>query len=265
MAAKTIPTILTDADWQKKKGAIAKMAGETGLGAAMKALAVEWKKVDWAELDPDDAWMKSGLKKNPANYDKLFQAAKSEHSKVEGVRVKVKALRDLADKTEKKFKASKLIPSSSTQHVGKIKVTADQLWIELKSIDKVWAAEENTVNEKYRKDLAFAATNMKKNLKSATVKAEAFVDKVRKDLTVKTFNTGIQQAARDITQNMVNVKKIKAAGMDLDLDYPDDLADYLVPWAQSKKMPDSAQPKDVTEELDKFEDVVEKVKAWGKV
>ncbi len=265
MAPKTIPVILTQADWNKKKGVIAKMAGETGIGAAMKVLEAEWKKVDWDEMDPVEAFTKAKLKANPTNYAKVFAIAKGQISKVEGVRVKVKALRDLAEKTEKKFKASKLIPSSSTQHVANIKTTADHFWIELKSIDKLWEAKEKVINEKYKKDLTFAATNLKNNLKSSTAKADVFADKVRKTPNAATFNSGIQQAARDMTQNIVNVKKIKAAGMALDLDYPDDLADYLVPWAQSKTMPAEALPAQVLEELDKFEAAVKGVRAWGKV
>ncbi len=265
MTAKTIPTILTQTDWNKKKGAIAKMAGETGIGQAMKNLEAEWKKVDWQIMDPDGAFQKSGLKATPDNYKKLFADAKGEYSKVEGVRVKVKALRDLATTVEKKFKSSKLIPSSSTQHVGNIKTTADHFWIELKSIDRIWLDREKAINEQHRKNLDFAAKNMKTNLKSATAKADVFVDTVKKSPTVAIFNKGIQQAARDITQNLVNVKKIKEAGMDIDLDYPTELANYLVPWAQSKQMPDKALPVDVMTEIGKFEKTVEDVRKWAKV
>src|SRR5947208_3122160 len=41
------PKILTDADWQANKGKIAKIAGETGIGALMKKCEAAHKKVEW--------------------------------------------------------------------------------------------------------------------------------------------------------------------------------------------------------------------------
>jgi hypothetical protein len=42
------PKILTNDDWQKKKGKIAKIAGETGIGALMKKFEAEHKKADFS-------------------------------------------------------------------------------------------------------------------------------------------------------------------------------------------------------------------------
>jgi hypothetical protein len=47
-----IPKNLTLADWNAKKGIIAKMAGETGIGAELTKLKTEWAKIPWDERDP---------------------------------------------------------------------------------------------------------------------------------------------------------------------------------------------------------------------
>ena len=59
MADPTWPVTLTDKDWQKKKGNISKLAGETGIGDAMddaeKAFdKIDWKKFDAREILPQD-------------------------------------------------------------------------------------------------------------------------------------------------------------------------------------------------------------------
>ena len=51
MAIPTYPVILTQADWNKKKGLFAKMAGETGLGALMLQTETLYKAVDWNKFD----------------------------------------------------------------------------------------------------------------------------------------------------------------------------------------------------------------------
>ena len=264
MPEKTIPTILTDADWQKKKGVIAKMAGETGIGAAMKALAVEWKKVDWQELDPvDGAWVKSGLKRNPTNYEKVFALAKAENTKVAGVRTKVKALADLAEKQEIKFKANKLIPSSSRAHVGKIATEADRFWIELKSIDKEWEAEEKKIVAKYRKDLQDTADIFGRSMTAVFDKADKFVEGVQRAPVPATFNNGMPKAARDITQLIANVEKMIKEGIDIGKTAPKDELRVLKAWSNDgRKVDTTANATAVLAEADEFEKAVKAVKDW---
>lgn len=264
MPDKTIPTILTDADWQKKKGVFAKMAGETGIGAAMKAVAVEWKKMDWQALDPvDGAWAKSGLKRTPKNYETLFAQAKAEYTKVAGVRTKVKTLADLAEKVEAKFKASKTIPSSSREHVGKIAKEADRFWIELKSIDKEWEAEEKKIVAKYRKDLQNTADMFGKSMTSVFDKADKFVDLVKRTPVPATFNNGMPKAARDITQLIANVEKMIKEGIDIGKTAPNDELRVLKAWSNDgRKVDTTANTAAVLEEAGKFEDGVKAVKDW---
>ena len=265
MAVKTIPVILTQADWNRKKGVFAKMAGETGIGAAMKAVDDEWKKVDWEALDPNSAYAKSGKLRIPTNHAQLTEAARGERGKVEAVRTKLKTLRDLAKVTETKFKASKVIPSSSRVHVGSIAVAADHLFIELKSIDVIWETERKQITQKYRGDLSKLATDLKKNVGITTARAEVFIKAVKADPKPKTFNSGIQKAARDVTQHLANVGKIHAEGLDIDLPARPDLVKDLTPWAQSTTLPTTASATDVQEAITKFEVAINAVKTWAGV
>src|SRR5665213_2142073 len=53
MSTPTIPAILTDANWQKEKGVVAKLVKrETGIGELMKQLATAYGTVDWTKFDP---------------------------------------------------------------------------------------------------------------------------------------------------------------------------------------------------------------------
>ena len=124
------PKILTKKDWDKNKGVIAKMHGETGIGAKMEAVQKLYDDVDW------DAINMTGKRKNwtwgqdisQPNWDKVYNAAKAE---VAGNLAKVSKalyeLRDLAQEAQAKFKKSKTIPASSTKHVGEIATTADRV------------------------------------------------------------------------------------------------------------------------------------------
>ena len=151
MPLPEIPVILTVADWKSKKGTIAKMAGETGIGAALAKLKVEFDKVPWDVLDPDSAYRantKTG-KGTLALAQKLGPIAISNQSKLEPVRKQLQAIKTLTETIEKKWKASKIIPSSSTAHVGKMKLAADQFMVALNvnSRKGVWDAEEKRLTQ----------------------------------------------------------------------------------------------------------------------
>jgi len=51
MADYKLSPLLTDVAWQKNKGAYAKMAGETGMGAALARMNSAYKAVDWEFID----------------------------------------------------------------------------------------------------------------------------------------------------------------------------------------------------------------------
>ncbi len=124
-----IPKSLTKAEWDRNKGVFAKMAGETGVGAAMKDVDDAYKAVTWTKFDALAAM--PGVKLISV-VEAGEKDATKETVKVELLRTAVKELRDLAAKTEQTFKKSKTIPASSAKYVGKVSADADLFWITLK-------------------------------------------------------------------------------------------------------------------------------------
>lgn len=121
MAIPQYPIILTQADWNKKKGLFAK-AKETGLGALMTECERQYKAVAWNKLDVRKALAggATGLQANEGYMDAYNEFMK----KVKPLATKVGELEAKATTTETTFRTSKLIPSSSTAHVTKVKEAA---------------------------------------------------------------------------------------------------------------------------------------------
>ncbi len=135
-----LPPVLTEASWNKNKGTIAKMAGETGIGAQMKKVDTAYNKIVWAKFD---AAAIGKTATSAQDVDDAVDAAKKHFTAVvEPLRTELRKLGDLATETEKKFAKNKLIPKSSTQHVGTIAKTAKDFAVELKSFDAEMAAIE---------------------------------------------------------------------------------------------------------------------------
>src|SRR3954453_19307751 len=80
-----IPPILTTKDWSKNKGIIAKLVGETGVGAELKKLQILWSKIQWNVILYDKATA-TGVKTDGPGLAKLFEAAKKASPAVEAVR-----------------------------------------------------------------------------------------------------------------------------------------------------------------------------------
>ncbi len=127
------PDLLTNTNWQQKKGALAKMAaGKTDIGATMTAAKAEFDKIDWNKLDADKM-----ATKDRKSVPKIKEAKKAAMdyvtTTIEGtVRPKIKAIKDLADGAHADWSKNKLIPQSSADHAKKVATAADTLWIALK-------------------------------------------------------------------------------------------------------------------------------------
>ncbi len=130
MPAPQLPAILTESDWERNKGTIAKMAGETGIGAALKNVKRAYDAVDWKKFDAAIACKSADA---PSDIDRaLTELANEFRGKVEPLRNELAKVHDLGNKVATKFKSNKLIPSSSTEHVTKLAMAAMQLMAQLK-------------------------------------------------------------------------------------------------------------------------------------
>jgi len=209
VADPTWPVTLTDKDWQKKKGNISKLAGETGIGDAMddaeKAFdKIDWKKFDAREILPQD--------RDISNLKALKSAAGDYYkSTVEPVRVKVKKIKDLAEKTAAEWKKKTLIPSSARKAAEAVASEADKFWLTLKgnsstfdeymkTFDTMIAVKEkNAIDEAKKLDVTIAnlETALKDFAKAPTKAAWS------------TGNTSSHQRCRSMCNSIRNIPALK--------------------------------------------------------
>ncbi|MCL5778580.1 hypothetical protein M1105_16500 [Limibaculum sp. FT325] len=161
------PAILTDAAWQKKKGAIAKIAGKTGVGDAMKA-------ADKAYSDVLKNRTQMNLAERLPHADKLKredidatlkQVVAYYNANVEGdVRKKIIALRDAAKKTAEKWEKNKLIPKDSAKYAREVEKAADFFMVSINknTVLPSFQADYNQAVDDFDKHAKFIAENAKR-------------------------------------------------------------------------------------------------------
>jgi hypothetical protein len=206
----TWPAILTDRDWQKKKGNVAKVAGKTGIGAAMTAAEKAFAKIEWPKFDarnmlPHDR-DEPKIKAAKANCAALYK------STVEPARVKLKDLRDIATKQAAAWKKNKLIPAATVKHLETIANTADTLWITLKSNSQVFSSRLATFDTLLAEKVKQEQDELAKiNVTIANLE-KALADIVRTPTKAawSTGNTSAHQRCRSMCNTIRNVPKLKA-------------------------------------------------------
>lgn len=189
MARKVIPVILTEADWQKQKGAFAKIAGKTGVSEAMKKMKAAFDAVDWVKFDPDAA-LTGGMALDTNKLDVAFGEAKKEYPKVESVRKALYELRDVAQKTSERFKANKLIPWASTQHAANVAKAAEHFAVELKSMDALF--------ETKKKEILARIAEYRKLLQTQIAKLEKGLQTIKQTPTKQVWKTSMHQQIRGL-------------------------------------------------------------------
>jgi hypothetical protein len=240
MAIPEIPNILTPADWNKQKGIIAKMAGETGLGAQMTKLQSTFNAVNWERFDANAVVNAKDLKV----VDDALAAAKAEYPKVENVRKELRVLEDLAKRTEAKFKSNRLIPSSSVAHVGRIAAEADRMAVACKSMDAEFKRFEEVKNKTSAK------------IEAARNTLKTYLDKCQ---------TAIKQVdARPTDQNFLAFHKEHIRGLNAALAYQKDLSAYHGVWRTMSS--DGFKPKagnsfEIKKKLKEVQSALDKLKA----
>ncbi len=113
------PAVLTNKDWQQKKGNIGKILGKTGLGEALKDCesahgAIDWKAFDTASL----------RKANRNQIEKAKAAAQKELKTVDRFAAALDIARATAKKTEAKAAKIKVFGASVAKAAGAIAKTA---------------------------------------------------------------------------------------------------------------------------------------------
>ncbi|WP_207482395.1 hypothetical protein [Arenibaculum pallidiluteum] len=174
-----IPKVLTDAEWQKKKGAIAKLAGETGVGAALKAMEAAFKKVNWDKFDMD--------KQIPSNsvfdvgvVDAALAAAGDEMKNLEPLRKTIMDVDKKASDAAAKFKSNKLIPKESAAYAAQVAKEASNFLV---------VVNKSSIGSAVEKDAAAARVNIEKKVKLVQDSAKSYLAKVAKGLDGQTVET----------------------------------------------------------------------------
>ena len=126
------PRILTKFDWDANKGLIAKMHGETGLGAACETAERKYSLINWRIFDASSS--------NSQHGDSIFI---KELTEVEFRRHVLPAaeymleLKGKCDQVATSFQHSKTIPGSSRLHVERMSEAAEAFARELRGVEKL--------------------------------------------------------------------------------------------------------------------------------
>lgn len=123
------PPVLTNKDWQKKKGLGGKMT-KTGLGAVLEKTEGMHKKIDWMSLDPN-----SLNPKTQAALDKAVVDAKAYYKRmVIPFQTQLQTLQNAAKKASATLAKTKT-GKSAGKAASVIAKSADQFYVSTKSID----------------------------------------------------------------------------------------------------------------------------------
>lgn len=127
---KSYPAVLTNKDWQNKKGVIAKAAGETGVGAALDAAERAYGNVDWSLFSANTI---KGTSREAI--EGAFKKAQAEYKSVEVLRKALQQAATVAGRAAASFKKNKFIPSSAAKAAAAVESAAKSMDIACKSID----------------------------------------------------------------------------------------------------------------------------------
>jgi hypothetical protein len=112
------PDILTNANWQKNKGTIAKIAGgETGIGDLLKAAKAAFDEIEWQLFRITEAAEGSGKNRTMESIEAAYQKALKQGGKLKTLDTAVRDVERKAEQVAKEWAANKKIPSASAKHV----------------------------------------------------------------------------------------------------------------------------------------------------
>jgi hypothetical protein len=207
------PEILTNTNWQKKKGVVAKLTSETGIGDLMKKCEAEHGKqdfynkftaannIDWRQVDPG--------KTRDAVVDELEPVLVNKYKNAAApMRKLLVEIRDTAKETAKAWKKKPLIPSASVKHVEAVADAADYLWITMK--ENSHAVKELFAFEKLRADLQKKRLESIKVLGTQITQCENGLKACLQKPTKKTWEDGgAHQGCRSVCNGMAAIGELK--------------------------------------------------------
>lgn len=253
----TYPVILTQKDWDKKKGVIAKAYGKTGIGAECAKLEAAYRAVDWSKLDIATrfdkemglAWQKPDY--TPAKLKGIRDDAAAEASG--RLNTLAKALKDFhafCTPVVAKFKKSN-IPASSAKHVESMQKAA---------ADFAKLVSPQVAGQRLTREAAAARekvdvildTNVLA-LKSVAGKQAQLVATIRNANSVVAYNKGVE-VVRDLTQPMSNYALMVSRGWRPPTAQAATLAQDLAVFssAQHVQLPGGASGQDLAAAIDKL-------------
>lgn len=176
MAAKPeLPKLLTNAGWQKEKGLLGKIQGETGIGAELTKLEGLYKAVDWNKLVMGEMFA------SPEKAEQWWQAAKEEGTKhFPAMMEQCRQIKTKAELTAKMFdeKNSKTAGAAAR----KVGAAADGFILTLKSHGDVMLKDVTVAKEK-------AVVFMTGVFRNSFTGAREMVNRMKKDMSLAKFTT----------------------------------------------------------------------------
>lgn len=206
------PAILTDKDWQKKKGTLAKMLGESGVGSAMTAAENSFGTIDFTQMEITRVLAKD--RHSTENIEKGRSEAGDYYTKqVEPTRKLIKTVEDTAKNAATKWKKNKLIPSSSSKHADAVAGAADMLWMMLKSNSSVMAQLNKTFDDTLDRNQRVrdqSISDLSKTIKLLEQSIEAYVKNISK-AEWSNGNTSVHQRCRSMCNAIRNIHELSDA------------------------------------------------------
>jgi hypothetical protein len=257
-----LPVLLTRKEWDKKKGVIAKMAGQTGIGAQCDKVATAYRAVKWDRFDLEGRrrvvlknWRDDTFTRD--NWNKLLKDAMTETTTtVAKLVTELYALRDLCNKTAETFKKSKTIPASSAQYVVTMAKAADGLGVSL---------NKNTVggvlklmNEEFLAEVKMKFIDpMWPGIRKYASQHAKLMAQLRRNPDAVALNGDGRTGCRDLATGLGNIAKLGDRGFGPKDAEAQKLFDELSVWGNTESgiVSNSAGQAEVLAELDKIEPV----------
>jgi hypothetical protein len=242
------PKNLTRADWDKKKGLIAKWYGRTGVGEECDKVYDLYGKVTWRKLEMNTLMRGGGFATwasddfNKANYDDIRKEARAQIlGPMAVLAVGLYDLEKLCKDTADKFEDNKRIPKSSGAHIRQMAADARALRSDvnqetmteyLTSMDRALMSWINDA----------VITGIKRSQKSEPATMKQALAKLNKSMKGASLNEFSRDAIRGLNQPIGSIAKL----CDRRFARPDPayrkMFDKLEPYARGKLVGSNAAP-----------------------